>query len=162
MILCDPWIQCLPLILLQLLNKCVLHLISCTDMLAQTTWDTYLCQERWVELIPFWSLEICLLQHSCLSKDIDLGSNMQIPACQLRCIPLISWVKLLDVVLCVLDYDFVGVTIESKDDHDQVLFAILDPPTSELQTLYVIYSRKRDICKLHIHNDQNSLAYTSC
>ena len=87
---------------------------------------------------------------------------MQIPACQLRCIPLVSGVKLFHVVLCVLDYDFVRVAIESEHDRDQVLFAILDPPTCELQTLYVIYTRKREICKLHIHTDLHSLAYTSC
>ena len=64
------------LILLQLLNECVLHLhrtkknirvtANCEELLA-----TYLSEEGRVEFVPFGRLEVSLLQHCGLAKDVD-------------------------------------------------------------------------------------------
>ena len=73
-----------------------------------------------------------MLQNSSLSKYIDLGTDMEVPACQLRCVSLVSGVELLNIVLCVLDYNLMRVAIESEYDRDEVFLSIFDPPTSEL------------------------------
>ena len=125
----QPWVQCPPLVLFELLNECVFHL----------------GEERCVEFVPLGCLQISLLEDRSLAEDVHWGANIQIPTSQLRCIALVCTVKLLDVVLGVLDDNLMWLPIQSENNDDIVLLTVLDPPWRELQTLNLICTRRRGI-----------------
>jgi len=96
---CKLWIQWLSLIFLQFFDECVLHFI----------------EETTIELVPLSSFQITLFENSCLSEYIYFATYVKIPAVNhLTMISLLSWVNLLDIVLCVLNYDLVRLSIKSK------------------------------------------------
>ena len=99
---------------------------------------TYFSKEAGVEFVPLRSLQVGLLQNGSLAKDINLSPNEEVPALELLGVTDISRVNLLDVVLCVLDNDFVRLAVQSVDDLDQVLLSLLNPPRREAQTLDVV------------------------
>ena len=61
---------------------------------------------------------------------------------KLQCVSFIGRVDLFHIVLCVLDYDLMGVTIELENNGNEVLFSIFDPPAGEVQVLYLVCMRR--------------------
>ena len=57
---------------------------------------------------------------------------------ELLCVSLVSGVDLLHVILSVSDYDLMRIAVELEDDSDQVLLAVFNKPTCELQVLDLV------------------------
>ena len=60
---------------------------------------------------------------------------------KLLSVSLVSRVDLLDVILRVFNDNLMRVAIKLEDDRDEVLLAVFNPPTCELQILDLIYKR---------------------
>ena len=88
-----------------------------------------LCEETTIELIPFGSFEITLLQDCSFSENVNIASYVEIPAINnLTLVLFVSRINFLNIVLSIFDYDLVRLSIKSIDDRYLVSFSVFNPP----------------------------------
>jgi hypothetical protein len=116
-------VQSLSFIFLELFDECVLHF----------------SEEASIELVPLRRLQVALLQNCAFAEDIDVAPDVHVPAVDNLAVTLfLSRVDFFHVVLCILNYNFVRLIVQSVDDCDLVALSVLNPPAFEAEAFNVI------------------------
>lgn len=86
-----------------------------------------------------------MLQYGALAEDINLASNVHVPAADnSSLVLLLARVDFLDIVFGVLDDDFVRLIVQSVDDADLVSLFVLHPPRFKANELDVVFKNIND------------------